>query len=245
MTRSPHPLSSLDSRRILIAPSLLAADFACLGEALARIEQAGAEMVHVDVMDGHFVPNLTIGPPVVARLRAVTTLPFDVHLMLTNPQAFVAPFVEAGADHLTVHVECADDLAATFREIREAGCSVGLSLRPQTPVEAVLPWLNQVDLVLVMTVEPGFGGQSFMAAMMPKVATLRRAIAAGKRPVHLEVDGGIDARTVGVAALAGANLMVAGTAVFRHPEGVAAGIAQLRRAQADLDLALAATAAIA
>ena len=231
-------LQSCDPRRLLVAPSILAADFARLGEEIHRIEDGGADMVHVDIMDGHFVPNLTLGPPVVEKLRPITPLPFDVHLMLTNPRAFVKPFADVGANHITIHVECDDDLAATFGEIREADCSVGLCLRPNTPPESLFPWLDQIDLVLVMTVEPGFGGQSFMAHMMPKVRALRQAIAATGRPIHLEVDGGIDAHTVTAAAAAGANLIVAGTAVFRHPQGAAAAIAQLHAAQKDLNLAL-------
>jgi ribulose-phosphate 3-epimerase len=232
-------LQSCNSRKLLVAPSILAADFARLGEEIHRIEDGSADVVHIDIMDGHFVPNLTLGPPVVEKIRPITRLPFDVHLMLTHPRAFVKPFANAGADHITIHVECADDLIATFGEIRAAGCSVGLCLRPKTPPESVLPWLNHVDLVLVMTVEPGFGGQSFMANMMPKVRTLRQAIAASGRSIHLEVDGGIDVHTVTTAAAAGANLMVAGTAVFRHPQGAATAIAQLHTAQKDLDQALA------
>jgi len=234
-----RPLSGLDYRRLLVAPSLLAADFARLGEEIRRVADAGADVLHLDIMDGHFVPNLTIGPPVIDKLRPMTNLPFDVHLMLTNPRSFVGPFAAAGADHLTIHVECADDLAATFSEIRRAGGSAGISLRPATPAAAVIPWLPQVDLVLVMTVEPGFGGQSFMPDQLPKIRELRRAIAACGRPVHLEVDGGIAAGTVSRVAAAGANLMVAGTAVFRHPDGAARAIAQLREAQVELDSALA------
>ncbi len=233
-----QPLTDRDHHRLLVAPSLLAADFARLGEEIRRVEAAGADILHVDVMDGHFVPNLTIGPPVVEKLRPVSRLPFDVHLMLTNPRSFVAPFAAAGADNITVHVECGDDVGATLGEIRAAGCSAGLCLRPGTPPETLLPWLERIDLILVMTVEPGFGGQSFMAEMMPKVFWLRRAITAGGHRIHLEVDGGIDARTVGVAATAGANLMVAGTAVFRHPAGAEAAIAGLHAAQRELDGAL-------
>jgi ribulose-phosphate 3-epimerase len=212
-----------------VAPSLLAADFARLGEEVARAEQAGADVLHLDIMDGHFVPNLTIGPPLVESLRRVTSLPFDVHLMLTNPERFIEPFAKAGADHITIHAEITADVRQVLRDIRALGCSAGISLRPKTAAATLLPFLDAVDLILVMTVEPGFGGQAFMADMMPKLREYRKAIAASGRPIHLEVDGGIGPDTVGQAVAAGADLLVAGNSVFRARDGIAAAIARLRQ----------------
>ncbi|HCE44661.1 MAG TPA: ribulose-phosphate 3-epimerase [Lentisphaeria bacterium] len=229
MTR--NPVTNLDSRKILIAPSILAANFAELGNEIARVEKAGADLIHVDIMDGHFVPNLTIGPPVVQALRNITKLPFDVHLMLTNPKSFVKPFADAGADSITFHVECSDNIEDTIREIRSFGCSAGLSLKPKTPADKLIPYLDKIDLVLVMTVEPGFGGQSFMSDMMPKTRAIRDAIIKLDRKIHLEVDGGIDGKSIFVVAEAGANMIVAGTSVFRAPEGAAEAIRKLKSAQ--------------
>ena len=229
MTR--NPVTNLDTSKILIAPSILAANFAELGNEIIRVEKAGADLIHVDIMDGHFVPNLTIGPPVVQALRKITKLPFDVHLMLTNPKSFVKSFADAGADSITFHVECSDNIEDTIREIRSFGCSAGLSLKPKTPAEKIIPYLDKIDLVLVMTVEPGFGGQSFMADMMPKTRTIRDAIIRLNKKIHLEVDGGIDGKSIFTVAEAGANMIVAGTSVFRAPEGAAEAIKRLKSAQ--------------
>ncbi len=228
MPAKRRPLTTLAADRRLIAPSLLAADFHQLGAEIERITQAGADLLHVDIMDGHFVPNLSMGPGIVKSLRPHSDLPFDVHLMLSQPARYVKAFIDAGADHITFHVEADDDVEETLALIHSLGCSAGLSLRPKTPASALFPYLDKIDLILVMTVEPGFGGQSFMADMMPKVRELRARLDAQSRPVHLEVDGGVTAETAAVCVGAGATMLVAGTSIFRAEEGVTEAIRRMR-----------------
>ena len=217
-------------RAIQISPSILAGDFARLGEEVSRLKDAGADMVHVDVMDGHFVPNLTIGPAVVEAIKGETELPLDVHLMIENPERYVPEFAKAGADLITFHVEAADDPSEVAKQIKqEHGKKAGIALSPRTPAGAVTGLLGEVDLVLVMTVNPGFGGQKFMKAMMPKIQEIRQHLPDN---VDLEVDGGLKVDTVGLAAAAGANVIVAGTAVFRSDD-LAGVIRSLRKKAED------------
>ncbi len=199
---------------IKIAPSILAADFSKLGEEVKRAEKGGADYIHVDVMDGVFVPNLTIGSPVIASLRPVTKLPFDVHLMIQRPARHVEEFVKAGADILTIHLEAEERVEETLNRIREMGRRPGLSIKPDTTFEAIKPFMGLVDLVLLMTVEPGFGGQQFLTEVLPKIEEARRFIDDAGLDVELEVDGGIDKVTAGLAAKAGARVFVAGSAVY-------------------------------
>lgn len=212
---------------IKIAPSILSADFADLGGEIRRVADAGADLIHVDVMDGHFVPNLTIGPPVVAAIRKTTDLPFDVHLMITNPEAMVTPFIKAGADIVTVHAETAPHLHRLVQSIREQGAKAGVSLNPSTPLSAVEEVLDFVDMVLLMTVNPGFGGQKFIPTMVDKIRRLRRMVESRKLAVDIEVDGGIVPDNARQVAAAGANILVAGSAVYGAPD-MAAAIRALR-----------------
>ena len=219
----------MTSREIRIAPSILAADFSALRDELASIESAGADWVHVDVMDGRFVPNITIGPFVVDAVRRCTALPLDVHLMIVEPERYVADFVRAGASTLGIHVETCPHLHRSVAQIREAGARASVVLNPATPASSVEPVLGDVDQVLVMTVNPGFGGQKFIESTLPKIETLRRWIDERELDVDLEVDGGVGPETIARVARAGANVFVAGTAVFGAPDRAAA-IAALRRA---------------
>lgn len=221
-------LSDLSNTDLLVAPSILAADFANLENEIKRVEKAGADIIHVDVMDGHFVPNISMGPPVISKIRKTTELPFDVHLMISEPLRYIKAFSDAGADSITFHLEADDDPQAVICAIKKEGCSVGICLKPATPPETISPYLEQIDLVLVMTVEPGFGGQSFMADMMPKVKTISKQIKEKNLNIHLEVDGGIDEKTAGTTIENGANMLVAGTAVFRHPKGAKFAIDSLK-----------------
>lgn len=196
----------------LVAPSILSADFANLEKEVKAIAAAGADWAHVDVMDGHFVPNLTIGIPVVKSLKKVSPIPLDVHLMITEPEKYIADFVKAGADYLTIHVESTKDPATVLRQITALGAKAGITLRPGTPVESVIPFLNLCDLVLVMTVEPGFGGQSFMHDQIAKISELRREIKKQSLNCLIEVDGGINAETAKLCHEA--DVFVAGNYVF-------------------------------
>lgn len=214
---------------VRIAPSILAADFARLGEEIKALEDAGADFIHIDVMDGHFVPNITVGPALVQALRPHSSLPFDVHLMISPVDDFVPTFAEAGADIITVHPEAGPDVARTIALIKEQGKKAGISLNPGTPADAVDPVLGDVDLILVMSVNPGFGGQTFMASQIDKIRTLRARIDASGRRIDLEVDGGITADTAAQAVAAGADLLVAGTATFAGgPSRYAGNISRLR-----------------
>ncbi|WP_347359662.1 ribulose-phosphate 3-epimerase [Bdellovibrio sp.] len=196
----------------MVAPSILSADFANLEKEIKAITEAGADWVHVDVMDGRFVPNITIGIPVVKSLKKVSSLPLDVHLMIEEPERYVEDFIKAGSDYLTIHVESTKDAAGTLRKIRELGAKAGITLRPRTPVEQVLPLLPLCDLVLVMTVEPGFGGQSFMHDQVAKITRLREEISSKKINCLIEVDGGINAETAKICREA--DVFVAGSYVF-------------------------------
>ncbi len=213
----------------LIAPSILAADFGRLGAEVESVERGGADWIHVDVMDGHFVPNLTIGPVVVEAVKRVTRLPLDVHLMIEQPERYVDAFVKAGAATVGVHVEACPHLHRTVGQIREAGARASVVLNPGTPASAVETVLGDVDQVLVMTVDPGFGGQSFIDSTIPKIATLRSWIDERGLDVALEVDGGISEQTIGAAARAGADVFVAGTAIFGTSD-YSRAISALRRA---------------
>jgi len=213
---------------VRIAPSILACDFARLGEELSAVEAAGADWIHVDVMDGHFVPNLTLGPPIVEAVRRATNLPLDVHLMIEAPERSIPDYVKAGADTVGVHAETCPHLHRTVGQIRETGARACVVLNPSTPAQALEGVLGELDQVLLMTVNPGFGGQRFIESVLPKLETIRGWIDERDLNVALEVDGGIAAGTVGRASRAGADVFVAGTAVF-GAEDYAAAIAALRR----------------
>jgi len=219
------------TRRVLIAPSILSADFAKLGDEVRKLDEAGADWIHIDVMDGHFVPNLTMGPPIVKAIRGVTRKPFDVHLMITPADPMLEAFAKAGADRITVHAEAGPHLDRSLQVIRGLGKKAGAAINPATPVSAIAHVLDRLDLVLVMTVNPGFGGQAFIEAMIPKITEVRDLLQG--RNIDLEVDGGIHPETAGRAFKAGANVLVAGSAVFATPD-YAANIKALRLAATSL-----------
>ncbi len=213
-----------------IAPSILSADFAHLGAQVAEAEAGGADWVHVDVMDGHFVPNLTIGPLVVQALRPVTTLPLDVHLMIEAPERYLEDFARAGADVLTVHWEACTHLHRTLQQIRELGVKAGVSLNPATPVSVLEEVLSEVDLVLLMSVNPGFGGQSYIPSSTAKIRKLRQLMRECESAALVEVDGGVNAQTIREVVVAGADVLVAGSAVFNDRKSVAENLSDLRKA---------------
>jgi ribulose-phosphate 3-epimerase len=212
----------------LISASILSSDFSRLGEQIHEAELAGADWIHLDVMDGHFVPNLTMGPVIVEACRKVTKLPLDVHLMVESPENFLAAFANAGSSILSVHVEACPHLHRTIQTIHELGCKAGVVLNPATPADLVRPILPMVDLVLVLSVNPGYSGQDFLPEVLPKLSDLQRELERINHPVWLEIDGGINASTLPLARGAGATVFVAANAIFKHPDGIASGIHQLR-----------------
>ena len=218
----------IDINTVSVAPSILSADFAKLGDDIKLMEDSGADLIHIDVMDGHFVPNISFGAPVAKCVRSSTNLVFDAHLMISEPLKYSKDFANAGCEHITFHVESDDNPEEVIQEIRNLGCTVGISVKPKTPAKEIINLLPLVDLVLVMTVEPGFGGQSFMEDMMPKIQELKTAIDKLDNKIHLQVDGGISEKTAQTTINAGANMLVAGTAVFKHKNGAKIAIQKLK-----------------
>ncbi|MBL8156304.1 MAG: ribulose-phosphate 3-epimerase [Anaerolineae bacterium] len=213
-----------------IAPSILSADFTRLGEHIREAEQAGADLIHVDVMDGRFVPNLTMGPLVIEAARRSTKLPLDVHLMMVEPDHMLKAFAEAGSDVISVHVEACLHLNRTLQEIRRLGCQAGVALSPHTPAGALSEVMHLVDVILILSVNPGFGGQAFLPEVLPKTRQLRQMIAATGREIDLEIDGGVNTQTAATCVEAGVNVLIAGSAVFNSKFSVKAGIDALRSA---------------
>jgi ribulose-phosphate 3-epimerase len=202
------------AQNIKISPSILSADFSILGDEIKSLEQAGADLIHVDVMDGHFVQNITMGPPIIKMIRKCTKLPFDVHLMISPVEKYIKAFADAGSDIITIHPEATDNLKRAVGTIKSLGKKAGVSLNPKTPVSALMDVINDIDLILIMSVNPGFAGQSFMSEVLPKVTELRKMINDKKLKIDIEIDGGINFETAPLAVKAGANILVSGTTIF-------------------------------
>jgi ribulose-phosphate 3-epimerase len=202
------------AQNIKISPSILSADFSILGDEIKSLEQAGADLIHIDVMDGHFVPNITMGPPIIKMVRKFTKLPFDVHLMISPVEKYIKAFADAGSDIITIHPEATDNLKRAVGTIKSLGKKAGVSLNPKTPIGALMDVINDIDLILIMSVNPGFAGQSFMSEVLPKVTELRKMINEKKLKIDIEIDGGINFETAPLAVKAGANILVSGTTIF-------------------------------
>ncbi len=202
------------AQNIKISPSILSADFSILGDEIKSLEQAGADLIHIDVMDGHFVPNITMGPPIIKMVRKCTKLPFDVHLMVSPVEKYIKAFADAGSDIITIHPEATDNLKRAVGAIKSLGKKAGVSLNPKTPISALMDVINDIDLILIMSVNPGFAGQSFMSEVLPKVTELRKMINDKKLKIDIEIDGGINFETAPLAVKAGANILVSGTTIF-------------------------------
>ena len=202
------------AQNIKISPSILSADFSILGDEIKNLEKAGADLIHVDVMDGHFVPNITMGPPIIRAIRKCTKLPFDVHLMISPVEKYIKAFADAGSDIITLHPEATDNLKRAIQTIKSHGKKAGVSLNPKTPISALMDVINDIDLILIMSVNPGFAGQSFMSEVLPKVSELRKMINDKKLKIDIEIDGGINFETAPLAVKAGANILVSGTTIF-------------------------------
>ena len=202
------------AQNIKISPSILSADFSILGDEIKSLEQAGADLIHVDVMDGHFVQNITMGPPIIKMIRKCTKLPFDVHLMISPVEKYIKAFADAGSDIITIHPEATDNLKRAVGTIKSLGKKAGVSLNPKTPISALMDVINDIDLILIMSVNPGFAGQSFMGEVLPKVTELRKMINEKKLKIDIEIDGGINFETAPLAVKAGANILVSGTTIF-------------------------------
>ena len=202
------------AQNIKISPSILSADFSILGDEIKSLEQAGADLIHIDVMDGHFVPNITMGPPIIKMVTKCTKLPFDVHLMISHVEKYIKAFADAGSDIITIHPEATDNLKRAVSTIKSLGKKAGVSLNPKTPISALMDVINDIDLILIMSVNPGFAGQSFMGEVLPKVTELRKMINDKKLKIDIEIDGGINFETAPLAVKAGANILVSGTTIF-------------------------------